>query len=114
MCPESCAKNRMESCFTVNSADFFNIYMCNTFHVGGNNIRNRYTLDGVNIGKSNSRKDLEVSLSQDLRPREQCISTRNRANRLLDFINRGVSKRSADVILRLYLALIRPYLDYAV
>ena len=53
-------------------------------------------------------------VSQDLRPREQCISVRNRADRVLDFIPKSVSNRSADVILRLYLALLSPYLDYTV
>ena len=53
-------------------------------------------------------------VSQDLRPREQCISARNRANRVLGFILRSLSNRSADVILRLYLALVRLHLDYAV
>ena len=53
-------------------------------------------------------------ISQDLRPREQCISASNRANRVLGFITRSVSNRSVDVILRLYLALVRSHLDYAV
>ena len=42
---------------------------------------------------------------QDLRLREQCISARNRANRVLGFIISSVSNRSADVILTIYLAL---------
>ena len=53
-------------------------------------------------------------VSQSLRPREQCISARNRANRILGFITRSVSYRSPDVILRLYLDLIRSHLDYVV
>ena len=53
-------------------------------------------------------------MSQDLRPRKQCISGRNRANRVLGFITRSVSNRSIDGILILYLTLIRPHLDYAV
>ena len=69
--------------------------------------RNRY-------GTCNSEKDLVVLVSHDLRPREQCISARNRANRVLGFIKRSVTNRTADVILRLYLALVRPHLDYAV
>ncbi len=53
-------------------------------------------------------------ISSDLRPRNQCIQAKNRANRVLGFITRSVSNRSADVILKLYLALVRPHLDYAV
>ena len=76
--------------------------------------RREYNVNGVDIGKSNSKKDLGLLVSQNLRPREQCISARNRANRVLDFITRSVSNRSVDVILRLYLALVRLHLDYAV
>ena len=71
-------------------------------------------ITAVDIGKSNSEKSLGVLVSQDLRPREQCISARNKDNRVLDFITRNVSNRSADVILRLYLALVRPHSDYDV
>ncbi len=53
-------------------------------------------------------------LSSDLRPRAQCIQARNRANRALGFISRSVSNRSAEVFLKLYLALARPHLDYTV
>ena len=53
-------------------------------------------------------------ISQDLRPREQCISARNKANRILGLISRTVTIRTSEVILRLYLALVRPHLDYAI
>ncbi len=43
-----------------------------------------------------------------------CISARNKANMVLGFINRTVTNSRADVILTLYLALVRPHLDYAV
>ena len=53
-------------------------------------------------------------VNQNLRSREQCINATNRTNRVLGFITRSVSNRSADVILKLYLALVKPHLDYAV
>ena len=77
-----------------------NINKDSTLHVGRHNTGNRYTLGGVDIGKSNSEKDLVMLMCQDLRPREQCISVGNRANRVLGFITRNVSNRSPDVILR--------------
>ena len=36
----------------------FNINKCNILHVGKHNTGNRYNLSGVDIGKSNSEKDL--------------------------------------------------------
>ena len=62
----------------------------------------------------NAERDLGVIISQDLWPREQCISARNKANRILGLISRTVTNRTSEVILRLYLALVRPHLDYAV
>ena len=41
------------------------------------------------------------------------MAARNRANRVLGFIARSVKSRSTKVILKLYLALVRPHLDYA-
>ena len=55
-----------------------------------------------------------VQVSSDLGPRKQCIEARNQDNRLLGFIAISVISRSAEVILKLYLALIRPHLDYTV
>ena len=55
-----------------------------------------------------------VQVSSDLRPRQQCILARNRANKILGFIGRCVTNRTPEVILRLYLALVRLHLDYAV
>ena len=50
-------------------------------------------------------------MSQDLGPREQCISARDRDDRILGFISRSESNRAAAVILRLYLALVRFHFD---
>ncbi len=58
--------------------------------------------------------EVGVLVSSDLRPRNQCMQAKSRANRVLGFITRSVSNRSADVMLKLYLALVRPHLDYAV
>ena len=78
----------------------FNINKCSRLHVGRHNAESRYTLNDVGISKSNAEKDLGVLVSHDLRPRQQCISARNRANRVLGFIARRVSNRTPEVILR--------------
>ncbi len=62
------------------------------------------------IGRTDFERDLGVLVNSGLKLRKQCISVRNRASRVLGFINRTVTNRSADVILRLYLALVRPHL----
>ena len=59
-------------------------------------------------------RDLDVQVSSDLRPRKQCIEAKSRFNRVLGFITRSIKSRSAEVILKLYLALVRHHLDYAI
>ena len=71
-------------------------------------------MNRVMLNRSECKRDLGVQVSSDLRPRKQCIGTRNRAHRLLGFITKSIKSRSAVVILKLYLALVRPHLDYAV
>ena len=92
----------------------FNTSKCSILHIGRLNTEKGYALDGTELRKLNSERDLGVIISQDLRPREQCINARNKANRILGFISRTVTNRTSEVILRLYLALVRPHLDYAV
>ena len=92
----------------------FNTSKCSILHIGKHNLDNGYEINGTELRRLNSERDLGVLISQDLRPREQCISARNKANRILGFIARTVTNRTAEVILKLYLALVRPHLDYAV
>ena len=72
-----------------------------------------YTLNDTTLVRSYSVRYLRVQISNDLRPREQCIIARNRANKILGFISIGMTNKNSKVILRLYLALARPHLDYA-
>ena len=92
----------------------FNINKCKVLSVGRGNPNNGYTIHNEALVRSGYEKDLGIIVSQDLRLRKQCIEARNRANRVLGFIFRSVKSRSPKVILQLYLALVRPHLEYAV
>ena len=72
-----------------------------------------HNISKVTLNRLECERDLGVQVSSDLRPRKQCIEARNRINRC-GFIGRSVKNRSAEVILKLYLALVRPHFDYAV
>ena len=82
--------------------------------VSRTNPAHSFCLNDTPLRRSRCERDLGVLVSSDLRPRAQCVQARNRANRVLGFISRSVSNRSPEVILKLYLALVRPHLDYAV
>ena len=83
--------------------------------VGRENPHNRYNISNMTLNRSECETDLSVQVNSDLRPNRQCsIEARNRANRLLGFIARSVKSISAEVILKLYLALVRSHLDCVV
>ena len=92
----------------------FNVSKCSIMSIGRGNGPMNYTLNNIILERSYSVRDLGVQVSSNLQPREQCIIARNKANRILGFISRCVTNRSSEVILKLYLALVRPHLDYAV
>ena len=91
----------------------FNINKCNIMRVGKGEGTVEYSLNNIALDRTYSARDLGVQVSSDLRPRKQCIIARNKANRTLGFIRRSVTNRSPEVILKLYLSLVRPHLDYA-
>ena len=43
-------------------------------------------------------RDLGVQISSDLRPKEERIIARNRANKIMGFIGRCVTNRSSEVV----------------
>ena len=91
----------------------FIIDKCKVMNIGKENPQNRYNINRVMLNRSKCERDLGIQVNSDLRPRQQCMEARNRANRLLEFITRSIKSRSVEVILKLYLALVRPHLDYA-
>ena len=90
----------------------FNIDKCKAMNIGRENLQNRCNINRLMLNRSECERDLGVQVSSDLCSRKQCIEARNRDNRLLGFITGSIKSRSAEVILKLYLALVRSHLDY--
>ncbi len=59
-------------------------------------------------------KDLSVSVTSSLKFCQQCKDAAGKANRMLGFINRNISFETKDIILPLYISLVRPHLEYTV
>ena len=61
-----------------------------------------------------SKKGLGVMVSSNFGLRKRYIEARNKANKVLGLILRNLKTRSPEVILKLFLALVRSHVDYAV
>lgn len=59
-------------------------------------------------------KDLGVVIDRTMKFSKQCLEARNRANRILGFINRNVSYKSKEVVRSLYNSYVRPHLEYCI
>ena len=54
-----------------------------------------------------------MQVSNDLKSLNQCMEVRNKAYRVLGYINRVVYYKSREVVLKLYSAFVRPHLEFS-
>ena len=90
----------------------FNVEKCKVMHIGYDNMKTEYLMDGVKLKHVNEEKDLGVIISEGLKWEKQCSSAVSKANRILGMIKLNFVDRSKETILVLYKSLIRPHLEY--
>ncbi len=71
-------------------------------------------MNGVKLDSVQCVKDLGISIASNLKFSQQCKDAAGKANRMLGFMNRNFFFKNKDIILPLYISLVRRNLEYAV
>ena len=92
----------------------FNVDKCKVIHVGKNNPRREYVMEGKKLLVVEEEKDLGVLIDQSLKPSCQVGAAAKKANSALGQLLRAFTYRDKVHFIRLYQTFVRCHLEYAV
>ena len=92
----------------------FNVEKCKIMHLGHNNPKNTYTMDGKELSETTKEKDLGILIDCKLDFGCHIKEIVGRANRMIGMIRASFACLNKKMFLNLYMALIRPLLEYCV
>ena len=87
---------------------------CKVLHIGPNNPQYDYMMNGSNLPKVKSEKDLGVYTCDDLSWGLHIRKAVNKAKSVIGWITRSIISRNKFVMLNVYKTLVRPHVEYAV
>ena len=90
----------------------FNVSKCKVLHVGANNPKTQYLVDGHCLKSVQEEKDLGVVVSADLKSSRNCHAAYCKANQVLGMMKRTITNKGQGILLPLYKSLVRPLVEY--
>lgn len=90
-----------------------NVDKCSVLHIGKENPRKKYTIQGNALISVKTQRDLGVVITEDLKWEAHIITIVKRANSLLYTINKAFSHITPELFLKIYKTYVRPMLEYA-
>ena len=91
----------------------FNETKCCVVHIGNNNVKKDYVMNGVNLIKSTAEKDLGVLVDENLSFNDHVNAVTKKANQIAGMILHNITNRDKYIMIPLFKALVRPILEYA-
>ena len=91
----------------------FNIEKCKIMHIGRNNPRYSYVMNGRVLSVTEEERDLGTWTDCSLKPHLQCTKAANGANRVLGLILKSFHYRTKQSLVPLFKTLVRPKLEFA-
>ena len=77
-------------------------------------MKNKYRLMWSKISKTTEEKDLDVFISDNLKPTLNCGKSSKAANKVVRLIRRNISNKGEEGMMILYKSLVRPLMDYCI
>jgi hypothetical protein len=91
-----------------------NASKCKVMHFGSRNNKYQYRLNERLLEETKTERDLGVCISNDLKWEHQCNKAAAKANRMLGVLQKTFISRDILLWKRLYLAYVRPLLEFAI
>jgi ribonucleases P/MRP protein subunit RPP40 len=91
----------------------FNVSKCKVMHIGSKNQSFDYTMNGENLSKVTSEKDVGITFESTLKPGLYCKEAARIAKGILNQISRSFHFRDKKVFLDLYKRYVRVHLEFA-
>jgi len=79
----------------------FNVDKCKVMHIGNNNGKAKYEMNGKILEEVIEERDLVVNMQNDMKCNSHCIKAVKTANRVLGMIKRTFTVRDKNIVLQL-------------